>query len=103
MPGLYYQSTDTIFPHGNSIVIVSYKKESKDSADYQQIYSQILSTFKFIGATPSAIPSTNGYTCPANGYVDCMPIFTPEKQAACSAEAMAWYKANCPDFNGGAY
>lgn len=48
MPGLYYQSTDTIFPHGNSIVIVRYEKERKDSVNYQQIYSQILSTFKFM-------------------------------------------------------
>ena len=73
-----------------------------DSSLMNNFY-QILSTFKFVEATPSATPPTTGYTCPANGYVDCMPVLTPEKQATCSAEAMAWYKANCPNFKGGAY
>jgi len=77
--------------------------ETKTEQEYKTFFDQILSTFKFVEATPSATPSTTGYTCPANGYVDCMPVLTLEKQAACSAEAMAWYKANCPNFKGGAY
>ncbi len=43
---------------------------------------------------------TKSYICPPTGWVDCMPILTPEAQAACSTEAIAWYKANCPDFKG---
>jgi len=64
------------------------------------VFDQILSTFKFIGQ-PIVTPAAS-YTCPPSGYVDCMPILTPEKQAACSKEAMTWYKSNCPDFKGGA-
>jgi hypothetical protein len=40
------------------------------------------------------------FTCPANGWVDCMPGPNPKPQ--CSSTAMAWYKANCPNFKGGA-
>jgi len=64
------------------------------------VFDQILSTFKFFGQ-PIVTPAAS-YTCPPSGYVDCMPILTPEKQAACSKEAMTWYKSNCPDFKGGA-
>ncbi|MCX6794006.1 MAG: hypothetical protein NTY06_02775 [Candidatus Gottesmanbacteria bacterium] len=45
-----------------------------------QTARQILSTFRFIEPTTT-------YICPPSGYVDCMPILTPEKQAACSADA----------------
>lgn len=62
-------------------------------------YSQILSTFKFTYQT-STVPSTSKYTCPASGWVDCMPGTSPKPQ--CSAGALAWYKANCPDFQGAA-
>lgn len=68
-------------------------------------FNQILSTLTFVDQVtplPTKAPST-GYTCPANGWVDCMPILTPEAQKACTQEAMAWYKANCPNFQGGAY
>ncbi len=42
------------------------------------------------------------YTCPSNGWVDCMPG-TGTAKKECSPEAMAWLKANCPNFQGGAY
>ncbi len=55
---------------------------------------QILSTFKFIDSSMS-------YTCPASGYVDCMP--SPDgPKPSCTKEAMDWYKTNCPGFQGGA-
>ncbi len=42
------------------------------------------------------------YTCPSNGWADCMP--GPDKDnRACSPEAMTWYKTNCANFQGGAY
>jgi hypothetical protein len=106
MPGLYYQSVATIFPHGNSIFIVSYIKERKDSPDYQQIYSQILSTFKFLGtASPTPVAQ---YTCPIGGHIDCMPMLDDHGLDAvqlkkCSPDAMTWYKVNCPDFKGAVY
>jgi hypothetical protein len=40
------------------------------------------------------------FTCPSNGWVDCMP--GPNTKPECSTEAVAWYKANCPNFQGGA-
>lgn len=53
-------------------------------------------------STPSASPKskTTSYSCPANGWVNCMPILTPEAQKACSAEAVSWYQTNCPNFQG---
>jgi hypothetical protein len=59
---------------------------------------QILSTFKF---TDQKSPDSS-YTCPPTGYVDCMPALDVAKQKACSTDAMNWYKANCPNFQGGA-
>lgn len=59
---------------------------------------QILSTFKFLDQ-PTTTPTAK-YSCPASGWVDCMP--GPDSKPECSTEAMAWYKANCPNFKGGA-
>lgn len=55
----------------------------------------------FNTASVSATPAP--YTCPQGGYVDCMPGPTEGIRYECTAEAMNWYKANCPDFKGGAY
>jgi hypothetical protein len=71
----------------------------KDLAGNQKIFDQILSTFTFLDSNNS---TSSGYICPPSGYVDCMPVLTPEKQATCSSEAMSWYKTNCPNFKGGA-
>jgi len=60
----------------------------------QNTFDQILSTFTFTDQT------TATYTCPANGWVDCMP--GPVAKPECSEAAMTWYKANCPNFQGGA-
>ncbi len=96
------------------------------SVNNEQAFTQILSTFKFtdqiptptciprpacLDATPRCmIPETSDmcpkssmiYTCPPSGYVDCMPIMDETKKKACSPEAMSWYEANCPNFQGGA-
>lgn len=53
-----------------------------------------------VACTLMACSPTTGYTCPANGWVDCMP--GPDPKPQCSSDAMAWYKANCLDFKGGA-
>ncbi|MCX6791437.1 MAG: hypothetical protein NT149_00140 [Candidatus Gottesmanbacteria bacterium] len=54
-----------------------------------------------IGACAPCLPlETKSYTCPPTGWVDCMP--GPDAKPECSAEAMTWYKANCPNFKGGA-
>lgn len=61
-----------------------------DDPNLAQVFDQILSTFKFV----------DQYTCPVNGWVDCMPGTTVKPE--CSAAAMTWYKTNCPNFKGGA-
>jgi hypothetical protein len=60
-----------------------------------EIINQILSTFKFTDS------NTTTFTCPASGYVDCMPSPGGPKPS-CTKEAMDWYKTNCPGFQGGA-
>ena len=97
---------------------------------FETTMDQILSTFKFTtvkctGVCPQLMPPapnfcTNGtiisgganecgcqlgptcesFTCPANGWANCMPMLSEEGKRACSVEAMAWYKANCPNFQG---
>jgi len=62
----------------------------------KELFDQILSTFKFTESDNSS------YTCPENGWQNCMPILSEESQKACSDEAMDWYKSNCPDFKGAA-
>ena len=52
------------------------------------------------GICVQTVKTKTKYTCPANGWVDCMP--GPDAKPECSTEAMTWYKANCPDFKGGA-
>jgi len=55
-----------------------------------------------IGACAPCPPlETKSYTCPPSGWADCMP--SPNSREKCTEEEMNWYKANCPDFKGGAY
>ena len=54
--------------------------------------SKILESFKFL----------NNYTCPENGWENCMPILNSEAQIQCSEEALIWKKANCRNFQGAA-
>ncbi len=57
-------------------------------------------------ATPSPIATSSAspvgkalkYSCPENGYVDCMP--GTDIKSECSTEAINWYQENCPDFKG---
>lgn len=52
------------------------------------------------------LPKANAplsYTCPTNGYINCMPSIGGANTIDCSQAAMDWYKANCPNFKGGAY
>ncbi len=48
----------------------------------------------------NCVKITNAFTCPSGEWVNCMP--GPDAKPECSTEAMAWYKANCPNFKGGA-
>jgi hypothetical protein len=60
-------------------------------------------TCKLDGSYPDAggtCVMSKSYTCPANGWVDCMP--GPDAKPECSTEAIKWYKANCPNFQGAA-
>jgi len=87
---------------------ISFSYSATEATQAGQLFTQLLDAFKFLkneataSATPTASSSANLYKCPPSEYVDCMPILTPEKQAACTPDAMAWYKINCPNFKGGA-
>ena len=61
---------------------------------------QLESQIKAIQSS-QVIPTPAPFTCPANGWVDCMPGPGPAKKG-CTPQAMDWYKANCPNFQGGA-
>jgi hypothetical protein len=118
----YYQKDQGCEPLNCDIFSVSYKQNiyvaqiiypAEVDEALRTIFSQILSTFRFIDPSeasakgdkfldqPTISPSSS-YTCPASGWVDCMPILDEAKKKACSPEAMTWYKANCPNFQGGA-
>jgi hypothetical protein len=56
---------------------------------------------QFFTSIPNPLPpKTAEFVCPTNGWVDCMPIFTPEKKRNCSTRALSLFKANCPNFKG---
>ena len=57
---------------------------------------KILSSFKFLEYSSE----NKDYTCPKNGWENCMPILTPEAQKQCSQEALDWKKKNCSNFQG---
>jgi len=58
---------------------------------------QLEGNYPDAGGTCVASPA---YTCPLNGWENCMPILTEEAKRECSAEAIAWKKKNCPNFQG---
>jgi hypothetical protein len=70
------------------ILIGDYPEKTKQTVD------QILSTFQFLE------PDSGQYSCPQNGWVNCMPILTEEGKKACTKDAIIWYRKNCPDFKG---
>jgi hypothetical protein len=45
---------------------------------------------------PATPASVQNFVCPANAYLNCMPIVPPERQEFCSAEYRAWIDTNCP-------
>jgi hypothetical protein len=97
------QSLEKIYiTYNNFLYLIDYptKTENPNLLDPIQNYDVvqlILTTFNFLNS-----PSSAGYKCPANGWVDCMPVMDEAKKKACSPEAMNWYKNNCPNFQGGA-
>ena len=68
---------------------------------FSELNNQILSTFKFLDQSTDT-PTSTSYTCPSSGYVDCMPDPNAGVRFECTPEAFTWYKANCPNFQGGA-
>ncbi|MFA5932753.1 MAG: hypothetical protein WCV81_00635 [Microgenomates group bacterium] len=96
-PKLIYKTTTD----GKTLVItpVIMSTEDSDKQKVQSIFDQITATFKFLDSNTG----TAKYTCPENGYQNCMPILDTEGQKQCSSEALDWKKANCPNFSGAAY
>ena len=83
----------------------------------KSLLTQILSTFKFKEEPSKCVPvtdpcnplgcdydqskcKTSSYICPANGWINCMPMLSEEAKQGCTSEAIAWYKKNCPNFQG---
>lgn len=75
--------------------------ESDNASGDRQTVKYFNLPVTFGTASASATPSP--YACPQSGYVDCMPGPNEGVRYECTAEAMNWYKANCPGFKGGAY
>ncbi len=48
-------------------------------------------------------PTQPEFVCPPTGWVGCMPILTSEAAKNCSNKAIAWFKKNCPNFQGVTY
>lgn len=71
----------------------------------QGLYENILSTFKFTDKTNITPFPSSPFTCPPNGWIDCMPgpSFDKEQENKCSDKAILWYEENCPNFQGVAY
>lgn len=76
-------------------IMISQSTEQDPSwEETRGIVFKILSTFKFLDE------NSQSYTCPKNGWVNCMPILTEEGKKACTQEAIKWYKINCLNFQG---
>lgn len=62
----------------------------------------ILNTFILMSACAPGVeeppaPPQEALICPADGYLNCMPIVPPERQNFCSAEYRTWIVNNCPN------
>lgn len=80
-----------IFQNQGYITMATYH----DIESSPNLGSSILSTFRFVNSS-----SDQKYTCPINGWANCMPILNAEGKKNCSPEALDWYKKNCPNFQG---
>jgi len=46
---------------------------------------------------PVEPPQREAIICPADGYLNCMPIVPPQRRAFCSADYRNWIASNCPN------
>lgn len=90
-PGFSYAVVD---PKTKNILALAF---ALDFDRYPALATQVLSTFKFLDQKDNG-----AYTCPSSGWVDCMPNSNAGVRFECEPEAFTWYKANCPNFQGGA-
>ncbi|MDP4011054.1 MAG: hypothetical protein Q8P72_02380 [Candidatus Roizmanbacteria bacterium] len=47
--------------------------------------------------------STDTWTCPSNGWIDCMPMVVKSRAYQCEKEFISWAENTCPGFEGVAY
>jgi hypothetical protein len=94
-PHQFWQDTKDFF----YIVHFNFFEPIIKGSNNEIFFKQFLSTFKFFGSNAGS----GKYTCPENGYQNCMPILDAEGQKQCSSEALDWKKVNCPNFSGAAY
>lgn len=55
-----------------------------------------------VSNSPSEQPTQETYSCPENGWEDCMPMLDSKQQRECTKEALDWKQEHCPDFQGAA-
>jgi hypothetical protein len=48
-------------------------------------------------APPAEPPPSEARICPADGYLNCMPIVPAERRSFCSADYRGWIANNCPN------
>ena len=56
-----------------------------------------LSTCAPIEDVPAEPPPREANICPADGYLNCMPIVPPQRRAFCSTDYRNWIVNNCPN------
>ena len=98
--GSQYTEIGIAVKHGNSVIVIHLNARNPNlpiDSTVKNTFDQIISSFKFSGNTVAS-----KYVCPTTSYVDCMPTINGGIKAECTQEALTWFKANCPGFQGAA-
>lgn len=74
----------------NGLLLRGYPVENE-----QEVFDQILSTFKFTNQTQAPTSSPATYVCPSTN-IDCMPIVEDFRKWQCESTYLEWVGKNCP-------
>lgn len=86
-----------------SVILESYPEQCRTPRGLS--FTRELSEDEQKNLVPPESSTHKQYTCPANGYLDCMPkVNRPgEDSINCSPKQISWVKNNCPNFKGVTY
>ena len=122
IPLPYYQSWDVVCKPGQLncpqqglhlqqpliitlLRLISYSSSSNTSNSENQ--TPKTSPAPTVSPTPSPTVSPGKkppkWTCPQNGYIDCMPIVEPGRRWQCESAYIDWVRTNCASFQGITY